>query len=54
LRIFQKLKGKRKLKSFKGKFRLEWVVEGAGEGLVVLVELFVKKRNDEMTVEYEE
>ena len=29
-------------------------MEGDGEGLVVLVELFVKKRNDEMTVEYEE
>ena len=51
------MKGKRKLKRFNGKFRkfrLEWVVEGDGEGLVVLVELFVKKRNDEMTAEYEE
>ena len=48
------MKGKRKLKRFKGKFRLEWVVEVDWEGLVVLVELFVKKRNDEMTAEYEE
>ena len=34
-----------------GKFRLEWVVEGDGEGLVVLVVLFVKKRNIEVTAE---
>ena len=32
-----------------GKFRLKWVVEGDGEGLVVLVVLFVK--NIEVTVE---
>ena len=32
-----------------GKCRLEWVMEGVGEGLAVIMRLFV--RNIEMTVE---